>query len=105
VDDSPLPDWMRPDQCGAIVLLNQPWNDIRVVFAVPVGETIPDRTLDWLKAYAVKYKRPWLYHQRLRKGAAFTGLKRFGFGPPEFRKTVAALINEGAEDLVGMISC
>jgi hypothetical protein len=82
---------MRPDQCGAIVLLNQPWNDIRVVFAVPVGETIPDRTLNWLKAYAVKYKRPLLYHQRLREGTAFTGLKRFGFGPPNSEKQLPPL--------------
>jgi len=104
VEDSPLPEWMRPDLCGAIVLLNLPWQDIHVISATPVGNTIPDRTLGWLKSYAVKYKRPLLYHERFFKDGVYDGLKRFGYGPPDFRRKVADLMEKGVEESVEMRS-
>ncbi|MEJ8568725.1 hypothetical protein [Elongatibacter sediminis] len=89
VDDSPLPDWMRPDSCGAIVLLSMRWDDEYVISAVPVGPTIPDRTLTWLKDYARQHRRPLVFYERIRTDGRYTGLKRFGFGPPAFRDKVA----------------
>jgi len=92
VEKSPLPDWMRPDLCGAIVLLSMPWNGQLVIYAVPVGAAIPDRTLEWLKQYAQKYTRPLIFCERTSSNGVYTGLKRVGFGPPAFRKLVAEIM-------------
>jgi len=91
VKDSPLPDWMRPDLSGAIVLLSLPWENERVISAVPVGEKIPQATLEWLQAYARMHQRPMIFYQRLRHEGGFRGLKRFGYGPAAFRQKVAQL--------------
>lgn len=104
VDDSPLPEWMRPDQCGAIVLLSLPWQGQRVISAIPVGEVIPEPTLAWLKHYAQEHHRPLIFYQRLVADGRFSGLKRFGFGPPEFRRLVAQLATEGGVSGVDMLS-
>jgi len=92
VEKSPLPDWMRPDLCGAIVLLSMPWHGQLVIFTIPVGDVIPDRTLEWLKHYAQKHKRPLIFCERVRSNGNYSGLKRFGFGPLAFRQQVAALM-------------
>ena len=89
VEKSPLPDWMRPDLCGAIVLLSMPWHDQLVSYAVPVGALIPHPTLEWLKQYAATHSRPLLFFERTSSNGVYTGLKRFGFGPPAFRQLVA----------------
>lgn len=91
VEHSPLPDWMRPDQCGAIVLLSLPWEGELVISAIPVGAEIPAHTLDWLMAYARKHNRPMIYYSRPIINGEFKGLNRMGYGPPEFRKKVAKL--------------
>lgn len=91
VEHSPLPDWMRPDECGAIVLLSLPWEGELVISAVPVGEEIPPHTLDWLLAYARNHQRPMIYYQRIKENGEFTGVKRLGYGPPAFREKVARL--------------
>ncbi len=91
VPDSPLPDWMRPDQCGAIVLLSMPWQGETVISAIPVGEAIPPRTLDWLQQYAQAHHRPLIFYRREKEDGQFSTLKRFGFGPPAFQQKVARL--------------
>ncbi len=91
VDHSTLPDWMRPDECGAIVLLSLPWQGELVISAVPVGENIPAHTLDWLMAYARKHQRPMIYYQRVVENGEFAGVRRLGYGPPAFREKVARL--------------
>lgn len=86
IPDSPLPDWMRPSQCGAIVF---PWFDWKyqiVINAVPVGDKIPKRTLDWLMAYAKEQKRPLMFVEHIRKGKKYVGTRWAGFGPPAFIK-------------------
>jgi hypothetical protein len=104
VEDSPLPDWMRPDACGAIVLLSMPWEGECVISATPVGRSIPERTLDWLKAYAQNHRRPLIFYERIESGGAFTGLKRFGFGPPGFRDKVARIAERSGLDDVSMFA-
>jgi len=91
VENSPLPDWMRPDRSGVIVLLSLPWEGQKVISAIPAGQTIPERALNWLKEYAQKHKRPMIFYERLMVGQAYTGLKQYGFGPPEFRSKVAEM--------------
>ncbi|MDX1555186.1 MAG: hypothetical protein R3212_04100 [Xanthomonadales bacterium] len=105
VEGSPLPDWMRPDQCGAIVLLSLPWEEELVISAVPVGKAIPERTMNWLKDYAQAHKRPLMFYERtVDDEGRYTGLKRFGFGPPAFRAKVARLTGEARSSEVPMKS-
>lgn len=91
VEQSSLPDWMRPDECGAIVLLSLPWEGELVISAVPVGAEIPPHTLSWLQAYARTHQRPLIYYQRVEENGEFNGVKRLGYGPPQFREKVARL--------------
>jgi hypothetical protein len=89
--DSTLPDWMRPSECGAIVFLWFDWQGQKVINAVPVGEKIPERTLDWLKAHAQEQGRPLIFTERIVEGDKFAGSRCLGFGPPGFRKQVEQL--------------
>lgn len=81
---SPLPSWMRPDQCGAIVILWYDWQDQKVINAVPVGEKIPEQTLNWLKDYAQKNGRPLLFSERILENDKIVGTRCLGFGPRSF---------------------
>jgi hypothetical protein len=84
---------MRPDKSGVIVLLLLSWHGEKVISAIPAGRVIPDRALEWLKAYAVKHKRPMLIYERsVDEEGRYVGLRRFGFGPPAFREKVARLL-------------
>lgn len=89
--DSTLPVWMRPNECGAIVFLWFEWQNQRVINAVPVGDRIPQRTLDWLMSHAKEQKRPLIYLEHLRKGKKYVGARYLGFGPPAFVKQVEAM--------------
>lgn len=89
VAGSPLPNWMRPDLSGVIVLLNVAWLGMQVITAIPAGQAIPERALNWLKDYAQKHKRPLVYYQRSMDAGAFSGLKRFCFGPVKVRELLA----------------
>lgn len=105
VDHSPLPDWMRPDQCGAIVLLSFAWQGETVISVVPAGRVVPERTLEWLKAYAIRHNRPMLIHERtVDLNGKFVGLKRLGFGPPDFRAKVARVMEQGETSSIPMKS-
>lgn len=105
VEGSPLPDWMRPDQCGAIVLLNFDWQGEKVVSAVPVGKTIPEKTLDWLKDYARKHGRPLIFYERTTdQDGLYDGLKCFGFGSPAFREKASRLDKRVHDSAVTMKS-
>ena len=91
VPKSPLPEWMRPDRCGAIVLLSMPWHGQRVIHATPVGPFIPVPTLEWLKDFAQRNNRALVFYERITDDKGYTGLRRFGFGPPGFRDLVASV--------------
>jgi hypothetical protein len=86
--DSTLPDWMRPNECGAIVFLWFDWQHQKVINAVPVGDKIPKKTLDWLMAHAREQKRPLMFVEHIRKNNKYVGARWKGFGPPAFVKQV-----------------
>ncbi len=105
VENSPLPEWMRPDLSGVIVSLSMKWKGETVISAVPAGEAIPEKSLDWLKDYAQKHSRPLVFYERTRgRNGRFTGLKRLGFGPPTFREKAARLLEEEESNSIPMKS-
>lgn len=89
---------MRPDECGAIVMLDRRWNGRKVIIATPCGKTIPKETLDWLMAYARELRMPLLMGENLMKDGKFVGKKKTGYGPPSFIDEVKNGI--GPEDIM-----
>jgi hypothetical protein len=89
---------MRPDRCGAIIMLDRKWNGWSIIKAVPTGETIPEETLEWLKAYARDNKIPLLFQYNLKKDGRYYGQKNMGYGPPAFLKQVE--VSVGPEDIM-----
>lgn len=62
VPNSPLPQSMRPDRCGAILLLGRlHWEAMPVDLAVATEGRIPQHTLNWLIDRALKHRRPLIY--------------------------------------------
>jgi hypothetical protein len=86
-----MPQWMKPSECGAIVFLWYDWRGEKVINAVPVGASIPERTLDWLKGYAREQGRPLLFTERIERDGKYAGVRCFGFGAASFRKKVQEL--------------
>ena len=84
LDQVPMPEEMRPDRCGAIVDFKRKWHGRTVVKAVPIGECIPEDTLEWLQTYAREKGIPLLFSKRLLKDGEFVGSKLLGYGPPDF---------------------
>jgi len=93
-DGSPLPDHLRPDLSGAIVKLDKEWQGHKVIMAMPVGEKIPQGTLDWLMNYARDQLVPLLYGENLFEDGEYSGWKQLGFGPPEFARAVKETIGQ-----------
>lgn len=79
-----MPEDMRPDRCGAIVILGQDLRHWKVIRAVPVGWTIPDQTLQKIKRYALSQKMALIYHEFEHENGVLTQTHRIGFGPPDF---------------------
>ncbi len=88
VAESPLPDEMRPLDCGAIVVLTQKWQGEEIIMAVPVGDKIPEATLEWLMAYAREKPVPLVFYEYLSEDGEYKGWNRTGYGPPWFAKAV-----------------
>nr|VFJ50861.1 MAG: Tetratricopeptide (TPR) repeat [Candidatus Kentron sp. DK] len=97
IEDSPLPDWMRPDRGKVIVLFGKlDWNGQPVDLAVPVGERIPPESQAWLEGFSRKHKRPLVYTEQVTKGGEFQQEQRvFGYGPPEFQQDLLRWQQEG----------
>ena len=97
LDGSPLPDWMKPNNCKAIVLFNQSqWRGLPVDVAVPVGKKIPPRTLNWLRQFAESNNRMLLYSEQIVENGAYTKQQSVSaFGPPEFQQEMAERAERG----------
>ena len=81
---SPLPDHMRPNECGAIIVFDRKWARAQVTYAMPTGERIPDETLAWLMAYSRKTKIPLIWSENIVENGRYIHTKRAGYGPPSF---------------------
>lgn len=92
--DSALPDWMQPNQCGAIVVLNFPWKGWQTIRAVAVGETIPDKTLEWLKGHARSTGKPLIIKHNKQSNGRYEKQPAIGYGPPAFVFQVKTMLSE-----------
>lgn len=91
---------MRPDQCGAIVILGQNWQRWSAVRAVPVGWVIPEATLRRIKAFTVSQKMVLIYHEHDQANGKLQRTHQVGFGPPEFMAAFRqAMLQGGAEEM------
>jgi hypothetical protein len=90
--NSPLPEWMRPDNAKVIVLFDKYlWRGLPVDHAVPVGRRIPPRALLWLKQFAQSHNRILLYGEQIVENGEYTARQAVHvFGPEEFRHEAAA---------------
>jgi hypothetical protein len=86
-EDSPLPESFRPSECGAIVILNRPWKGFEVTWAVPVGEKIPEDTLDWLINQVRETGIPLLYIERVIENGVVKQTKSMFAGSPSLFET------------------
>lgn len=86
---SPLPDWMRPDRAGVIVLAASfTWRGLSVDVAVPVGAGAKPEALKWLTAFGTASGRPLIYR---------IGEDWYAFGPPAFQTEMQERIGRGEQ--------
>lgn len=97
MDNSPLPEWMKPNNSKVIVLFNQSnWRGMPVDFAVPVGKRIPPRALNWLQQFAESNNRALLYSEQIVENGAFTNKQSVNaYGPPDFQQEMAERAGRG----------
>ena len=97
VPQSPLPDWMKPNEAKVMVLFNKlRWQGLPVDVAIPVGKRIPPRALHWLKQFAEQQGRPLLYTEQVIVNGQYSKEQQtIAYGPPAFQQEIAARIAQG----------
>jgi hypothetical protein len=84
---SPLPEWMRPDKVGLLLLpAKLAWRGLSVDVAVPTGAGPAEPALAWLKEFSQRRQRPLLYQ---------AGEDWYAVGPPEFQSEIKARMDRG----------
>lgn len=74
--DSPLPEWMRPDRSGAIVLFDKMfWKNKPVIVVVATGSKIPKKTIMEVKKIADLHSRNAIFFEYEKKLNIYTGKK------------------------------
>jgi hypothetical protein len=96
-ENSPYPDWMKPNNSKVIVLADQTsWRGMPVDVAVPVGRRIPPRALNWLKQFAETRVRGLLYSEQILEDGVYTNKQTVNaYGPPEFQQEMAQRAGRG----------
>jgi len=98
IDNSPLPEWMKPDQAKVIVLLDKiKWQGAPVDVAIPVGREIPAASLDWLKKFSEASKRPLLYSAQPESAELGRTQLLYGWGPQAFYEQVVKWRQSGLQ--------
>ena len=97
VENSPLPDWFRPDIAKVIVLPNKfNWRLYPVDVAVPVGRRIPPRALQWLMRFTSAHQRLLVFMEQDSKEVTFNKSQQcLAYGPPLFRQEIEMRVKEG----------
>ncbi len=71
-DTTNIPVWMRPDKAKVIVRYANWIPESRVMLAIPVGATIPEKSLKYLKQFALGTKTPLLVFERILENGDYT---------------------------------
>jgi len=97
IDNSPLPEWLKPDNAKVIVIFDKlNWHGAPVDLAVPIGKRIPPRALNWLKEFAEKNLRPLIYTEQITKNSKFQKQQQlYGHGPSNFQRDILQWQQEG----------
>ena len=84
-----LPDAMRPDRSGVIVISDRPWQGWQVLRLVPTGEQVPAPALETLQGVARDVGIPLIIQEnRRREDGEYDRLKDMAYGPPVFAQAV-----------------
>ncbi len=96
-EGSPMPDDFRPDMVGVMVLPDaRRWQNLPVDVAVPVGRSIPEASLQWLKQFAMQAGRPLIYLEQNNDEKDFRQDQNLlAYGPPEFQSEIRVLLEAG----------
>lgn len=99
IDDSPLPEWMKPSNARVIVIFNKMnWRGYPVDLAVPMGKKIPPRALNWLKSFAEQQGRPLLYMEQIEINGKFQKQQELlAYGPVEFQQEILQRHRDGGK--------
>ena len=93
MDNSPLPEWMRPDKANLILLpANFQWRGIPVHVAVAVGARPKDKAINWLKDFCRKSHRPLIFQMHD---------EWIAYGSPQFQTEMAARLSSGKQPWLG----
>jgi hypothetical protein len=90
--DTPLPDDMRPDVCGAIVMFDHlTWLGEGVIVAVATGTDMPQATFDWLQGLAALWQKNLLTLEFEQDSNGYTGGYQLRMlGPEAFKQDMVA---------------
>lgn len=79
---SPFPEEFRPDRLG-VIIISKRWRGREVYVLRSAGRDPDEALLAWMRAFSLRVERPFMYEQ---------AGERLGFGPPEFLREMAAII-------------
>lgn len=85
---TPLPDHMRPDMCGAIVMFDHlSWAGEGIIVGVATGPQIPPATFKWLQGLAVLLQKNLLTVEFEQDDEVYTGDYQLRLmGPDAFKR-------------------
>ena len=108
-ENSKLPENLKPNLSGVIVLTNRKWRDWKVLRAIPTGKSIPEESLERLRLVAQKLGWPLLFYERVVEDGKFTSeLREMAYGSNAFAEAVKQhgggenIFSVGDEDLFNM---
>ena len=87
-EGSQLPEALRPDRCGAIVMLGRQYQGRNVIMATPTGWIIPQDTLQQLMAYAKEQSLPLVWVENIHENGVYQRFKRSAYGPIDFVRAI-----------------
>ena len=86
--ENDFPDDMRPDRCGAIILLDRDYYSWKMVRAIPTGERIPEETYNFLLEHAKSKQLPFSFLERELVDGEEVLASDKALGPPAFTQEV-----------------
>lgn len=96
MNNSPLPEWMKPSEAKVVVIPKKMRNNQSVLLATPLGVSIPEKSLDWLIRFSDEYNLPLLYTEQIMENGRFTKRQNFRIhGPTELKQQILEWAESG----------